>query len=171
MGGCATKPKDFDHPPATLPSENSTSREAPTVNDEVIVKENNGGEIQKEELLVDLSEPKQETPQTDAPAPAEPKNEVAELVSMIGNQSEAEPKKTEENVGVVNAETAEGIKDVPGGEIIVEKKDETQKSDVVGDKHEILEVKGKNDETQKSDVLVAKPAISEVKGDSSIASG
>ncbi|GMH09088.1 hypothetical protein Nepgr_010928 [Nepenthes gracilis] len=72
MGGCASKPKDLD---AAVPA----PAEAPTTvgkpESQTVEQEKNGGETEKAEPLLDLSDPAEETPEkedtTKEPKPAE----------------------------------------------------------------------------------------------------
>ncbi|KAJ9679872.1 hypothetical protein PVL29_021702 [Vitis rotundifolia] len=98
MGGCASKPKDMDAPPQSLPSEAPSSPDNANGETTHVVQEekNNGGEIREEEPLVDLSEPKpnQEAPTIETKA-VETEVLVSELVEDATVDKPVEEKKVE----------------------------------------------------------------------------
>ncbi|OVA19958.1 hypothetical protein BVC80_237g61 [Macleaya cordata] len=129
MGGCASRPKDLNCTPATLPGENSIAE--PVIKDvevETTAEEKKkGDESQTEEPLVDLSEPTEDL----KAEKEESKNAIDDLVTEISAPSDE--KQTEEKAEAVN-ETTEKIKDEePAPKVVEEKKDETPKSDAAED--------------------------------------
>ncbi|MCL7026720.1 hypothetical protein MKW94_013269 [Papaver nudicaule] len=92
MGGCASRPKDLNSAPATLPGENTVPE--PAIKDVEVEtqaeEKKTGDDVQKEEPLVDLSEPTKE-PKVET---EEPKDAIKDLVSEITVPSDE--KKTEE---------------------------------------------------------------------------
>ncbi|XP_077245918.1 proteoglycan-like protein [Tasmannia lanceolata] len=153
MGGCATKPKDSN--PESLPEEDRASqKQIPTTveGDTLAETKADGGE--KEEPLLDLSEPK-----TDAPldSTAESKTGITDLVSEIGGlnvdssqgltKDPADSKKAEEVEGVESGFT-EQTKENVGAE-----NEAKEKTDIVPETGGTV---AKNEETeiaaQRSDV-------------------
>ncbi|KAI3918473.1 hypothetical protein MKX01_041793 [Papaver californicum] len=124
MGGCASRPKDLNSAPATLPGENVVPESViKDVEVETPAEEKkNGDKVQKEEPLVDLSEPTKE-PKVET---EEPKDAVKDLVSEITVPSD-EKKDEELKVEAVN-ETAEDEQKPVVGEVT---SDETVKSESV----------------------------------------
>ncbi|KAI3892329.1 hypothetical protein MKX03_006533 [Papaver bracteatum] len=124
MGGCASRPKDLNSAPATLPGENVVSE--PAIKDVEVEtpaeEKKTGDEVQKEEPLVDLSEPTKE-PKVET---EEPKDAIKDLVSEITVPSD-EKKDGELKVEAVN-ETAEDEQKPVVAEVT---SDETVKSEAV----------------------------------------
>ncbi|PSS32898.1 A-kinase anchor protein like [Actinidia chinensis var. chinensis] len=91
MGGCASRPKDLDTKQQPLIAEEATTPKK--AEGETVPQEDNGGETEKEEPLVDVSEPGQEVAKTEDPA-AEAKPEEAKPTGEAAG--EAEEEETEE---------------------------------------------------------------------------
>ncbi|KAF8379878.1 hypothetical protein HHK36_027343 [Tetracentron sinense] len=188
MGGCATKPKDSDCHPDSLPSENLSpestvkkvegkaaakvsfnpdllncitnwtsgivsvgldpcfsNRNLDVMPSYILIirtQENaNGGESHKEEPLVDLSEPNPETLNVGEVVSNESKTAIADLVSGMGEPSDAEhasDKQTEENLGAGQIEVADLVgkadtelpkSDVAGNEQLLNSQSSTEKGE------------------------------------------
>ncbi|KAK1295750.1 hypothetical protein QJS10_CPB15g00610 [Acorus calamus] len=103
MGGCASKPRESDGRPASLPADSSK----PVVDNDTPVKENVDasestveGTEHKEEPLVDLSEPKPEPTTSDGGAATGSKAAIAELVSEISAPTPEAPQALERDAGL-----------------------------------------------------------------------
>ncbi|KAJ4954810.1 hypothetical protein NE237_011593 [Protea cynaroides] len=134
MGGCASRPKDLNFSQDSLPAEGPTTPKpiVKDVQDEVAAAQenDNGGESQKEEPLVDLSESNDlpEAPKSDGDAP-ESETAIADLVSGITEPSD------------VNHETAKQIEDNVGSEAANDTTEQTkdgQEVEEVADKPDVV---------------------------------
>ena len=118
MGGCASKPKDFDSHSAPLPAEApATPKKA---EGETVPQENKeGGETKKEEPLIDISEPAQEAQKSEE-LPAELKEVNVKVVSEEAKPAElcdqvtADPTK-DHKIEAANEPTKEEEKKVVPG--------------------------------------------------------
>ncbi|KAK9093675.1 hypothetical protein Scep_025144 [Stephania cephalantha] len=142
MGGCASKPKDLDCPPASLPSENPRSQQPSSTNtgEETTAQEASiGGESQKDEPpLVDISEPNAN--KTDEDETTDSINPILDLVSGIeeaqpvadqvteNQPEESNAEEVDETTKQIKVETAEA--EAPEQK---EKTEETKESNIVED--------------------------------------
>ena len=136
MGGCASRPKDLNCTPATLPGENVVEPVIKDVEVETSAEEKKMGE----EPLVDLSEPTKDV----KAEKEESKNAIDDL--LVTEISASDEKKTEVKVEAGN-ETKEEIKgEEPAVKDVEEKKDETPKSDAAQEEKVKSETEEKKDE-------------------------
>uniref|UniRef100_A0A5B7A9M8 Putative serine/threonine-protein kinase kinX n=1 Tax=Davidia involucrata TaxID=16924 RepID=A0A5B7A9M8_DAVIN len=118
MGGCASKPTDLDSGKEPLPREAPDTPKKANEAETTLPQENNsGGEIKKEEPLVDLSEPAQEAPKSEVPSS---ESKTAEEAEAVSGESKVTAKPTEEDKVVEAAnETKEPIKEEEKKEVAV----------------------------------------------------
>ncbi|XP_010253952.1 PREDICTED: uncharacterized protein LOC104595073 [Nelumbo nucifera] len=148
MGSCASRPKELNGPADSLPTPPSPH---PTLNNvqpqtdcapkpklQENNNDNNGGEIpkEKEEPLIDLSEPSPKATNSDADATPEPKPDH-DQVMKYGELSESNPligtaNQTEENSGAAGNQTTDKVKNGPAG--VVADPEEKGKPDIDTDK-------------------------------------
>ncbi|KAK9145926.1 hypothetical protein Sjap_005829 [Stephania japonica] len=134
MGGCASKPKDFDLdcPPASLPSENPRSQQPSSTNadKETTAQEaSNDGESQKDEPLVDILEPNPN--KTDGDETTDSKNLIFDLVSGIETQPVADQvteNQPEESNAEEGDETTKQTKVEPAEAEATEQKEKTEET-------------------------------------------